>query len=354
MKKELPFVIPIISCYPATSQAAGILFTDKFISEWMYNNFIQLFQVESNGAIDYYDFAIDNNPFLSYNELNYEFIYNNWNAISDFIIGCINDDYYVRLFNNVSKNSLYNNNDEMQHDILIFGYNKKNKLYKVADHFNNGRFEIASCSFDELEKAVDTYDPDLFDKNPAFLNSIQMIHKEENLMRLRFSMYNSQQMGYLLSFNLRRIIYSLQDYVNCNPTTNWYTRGRVMDTELAGTHKWGIDCYDVIKYQVINHETANLSFVLQSCFVLKNHKMVMIERIKLIDNKIGLTRKNIHIKNFIYLQELTSKLMMMVMKFFYKYKLNNMANRISLLIDEIKKTDYEYSNMLINDLKMHL
>ena len=57
MKKILPFVIPITACYPATSHASGILFTDKNISNWMFNNFIQIFQVESNDAIYYYNWT---------------------------------------------------------------------------------------------------------------------------------------------------------------------------------------------------------------------------------------------------------------------------------------------------------
>ena len=40
--KILPFVIPITNCYPATSEATGILFTDNNIYEWMFNSFIQI------------------------------------------------------------------------------------------------------------------------------------------------------------------------------------------------------------------------------------------------------------------------------------------------------------------------
>lgn len=157
MKKKLPFVVPITTCYPSTSHASGILFADDFVSNWMFNNFIQIFQVESNDAIDYYDFSIDNNHFLSYNELSYEFVYHNWSSINDFIVACINDNYFVRVFNNVRKNSLYDFEDEWQHDILIFGYDSENEIYNVADHFRNGKFEIANFTFDELDNAVDTF-----------------------------------------------------------------------------------------------------------------------------------------------------------------------------------------------------
>lgn len=351
MKKELPFVIPITACYPATSEAAGILFADEYISNWMYNNFIQLFQVENNGAIDYYDFAIDNNPYLSYNELSYSFINNNWNSIIDFVISCINDDYYVRLFNNMSKNPLYGSANEIEHDMLVLGYDDNKKIFKVADHFKKGKFCVEECSYEQLKDSVDTFEPRLFETNPAFLNSVQIIQKENNLMRLRFSMYTSEQMDYLLALNVERIILSLQDYVSCIPTTNWYTRGRAMDEKLASTHKWGIDCYDVIKEQVKIMDKSEGQFIFQSCYVINNHKTVMIERINRIANKYVFPEKDVHIKKFKSIQGLTERLMMLIIKLKCARKKDILIPRICDLIDEIKRSEYDYINELIKDLK---
>lgn len=354
MKKELPFVIPITDCYPATSEASGILFADEYISNWMYNNFIQLFQVENNGAIDYYDFAIDNNPYLSYNEISYRFINNNWNSIIEFIIRCINDNYYVRLFNNMSKNSLYETANEIEHDMLVLGYDDDNKTFKVADHFKKGKFCVEECSYEQLKNAVDTFDPQFFDTNPAFLNSVQIIQKENDLMRLRFSMYTPEQMDYLLALNVERIILSLQDYISCRPTTNWYTRGRAMDEKLASTHKWGMDCYDVIKEQVKIMDEPGGQFIFQSCYVINNHKTVMIERINRITNKYVFQEKDVHINNFKIIQRLTERLMMLIIKLKCAHKKDILIPRIACLIDEIKIKEYGYVNELIKDLKKML
>lgn len=351
MKKKLSFVMPITACYPATSEASGILFADEYISGWMFNNFIQLFQVEGNGAIDYYDFAIDNNPYLSYNEISYKFIYDNWLSLSDFIVSCINNDYYVRIFNNMSKNSLYGSGNDIQHDMLIFGYDDETRNFNVADHFNKGRFCMGECSFEQLSNAVDTYSTDLFDVNPAFLNSVQIIQKENNLMRLRFSMYTPEQMNYLLALNLKRIIASLVDYIECRPTTNWYTRGRAMDEKLASTHKWGLDCYDVIKEQIETMDISAVYFILQSCYVIDNHKIVMIERINRIADKYNFEKKETHIQNYKILQGLTNRLMMLVIKLRYGNKKETLVPRVSELIDRIKLLEYEYTISLIKDLQ---
>ncbi len=348
MKKILPFVMPITACYPATSHASGILFTDKNISNWMFNNFIQIFQVESNDAIDYYDFAIDNNPFLSYNELNYQFVYHNWNTMDDFLIASIRDNYYVRVFNNISKNPLYGKSNDFEHDILIFGYDKHSKMYDVADHFRNGKFQTGQCSFDELNQAIDTFDPDKFNSNRAFLNNFQLIQKETDLKKLRFSMYTPEEMDYFLSLNLQRIICSLKDYLDCIPTTNWYTRGRAMDGVLASTHKWGIDCYDVVKRKI---EREDFPFLIQSCHVIHNHKLLMIERIKRIHDFYKFNQEDVFIEYYKDLLERTDRLLRLVIKYMMVSDKKVLRNRIDSLINEIRDIDYEYTLKLFMALQ---
>lgn len=348
-EKILPFVIPITDCYPATSEAAGILFADSFIANWMFNNFIQIFQVEENNAIDYYDFAIDNNPFLSYNEINYSFIYHNWNSLKDFIISCINDGYYVRLFNNTNKNPLYDIKREIQHDLLIYGYNDMIEIFFVADHFQSGRFEIKTCSFEVLENAVDTYKFELFEENPAFLNCVQMIRKEDNLMRLRFSMYTPEEMDYILMLNLPRIITSIEDYLNASPTKNWYTRGRVMDQKLAASHKWGIECYDILNLCLNSYDSEGFS--LQSFYLMFNHKIVMLERLRRIDNIYELSDFQSFIEKFESLKNLTNILMMSVFKLKFIKQKQALIHKINQKISEIKKLDVEYTTQFLCALK---
>ncbi len=350
--KILPFVIPITNCYPATSEATGILFTDNNIYEWMFNSFIQIFEVEGNHAIDYYDFAIDNNPFLSYNEIDYSFIYHNWDSIIDFVISAIDDNYYVRLFVNMRKIAAYLNSDDNQHDMIIFGYNKKEALFYIADHFQKGYFEKKTCTFEELINALDTYKVELFNENYAFLNSAQLIKRETDLMRLRFSMYTPEEMDYILSLNLSRITDSLSDYLNGVPTTNWYTRGRVMNECLKASHHWGIQCYDILKLYVneLKEEHITNDFALQSFYVFYNHKRVMLERIKIIGQKYDLYNIDMHLKNFNELCILSNKAMLKYIKSTMKANNENSCNSLLKSIDELYELDKNYISLLLEDL----
>lgn len=125
----LPFVVSEVTCYPATSEACGILFAEPAIHDWMFNSFIQIFEVDESHVIDYYDFAIDNNPFLLYSEIEYTFLMKNWDGILDFIKSAIDDDYYVRLFANTSKIEAYDFLYNQQHDLIIYGYDFEEKNY---------------------------------------------------------------------------------------------------------------------------------------------------------------------------------------------------------------------------------
>ena len=97
MKKILPFIEPMNACYPATSEASAILFADSMLHDWMMNNFIQVYEVDGSHVIDYYDFSIDNNPFLSYNEIDFSFIKRSWKDFITFLKYAIYDNYYIRI-----------------------------------------------------------------------------------------------------------------------------------------------------------------------------------------------------------------------------------------------------------------
>jgi hypothetical protein len=351
-KKILPFTIPITSCYPATSGATGILFSDPQIYEWIFNSFIQIFEVEDNHALDYYDFAIDNNPYLSYNELDYSFIYNNWESITDFVKRSINDDYYVRLFVNVSKLPIYDSKGDMQHDLLIFGYDEKEQLFHIADHFNSGFFEKGVCKFSELEYSMDTFSPNLFPNAVAFLNSVQLIKKEKSLHRLRFSLYNPDEMAYIGTLNITRIIASLSDYLDGVPTVNWYTRGRVMDDYLALSHKWGINCYSTLKLHVQESINGVSPFSLQSFKLMHNHKIVMVERLKVIRKKYSIPNIELHIDNSKKLCESMQYILNKFLKSIMYKKNPSVFEKIIVALNDLQEVDYNYTKQLYEDMKL--
>lgn len=362
MKKILPMVIPVNACYPITSHASGILFADPLIHDWMMNNCIQVFEVDNLRAIDYYDFAANKNPFISYNEIDYSFIYNNWNSIEDFIKGAIKDNYYVRLFVNASKISHYRLSDTYYHDLMVYGYNDETLEFYIADHFYNGVFSLESCSYSELSDAVECFGPKK-GKNPIFMYSAQLLKKECDFMRLRYSMYTPEQMDYIMTLNPSRIYQSLKNYISGTPVMGWFTRGEVMDGYTVTTHHWGIQCYDVLIEYIDSLVKGNQygEFAQESFYVMTNHKTMMIDRIETLYKKRGLPNWNEHKKNFEQLEKLLKNITLRYIKYSISSKsdifIDNNKEKIiekcENLKDEltnIREMDIDFTRKLIDDI----
>ena len=352
MKKILPFVIPDVTCYPATSEACGILFADPAIHDWMYNNFIQLFEVDASHAVDYYDFAIENNPFLSYSEIDYTFVMKKWDSIISFIVDALDDNYYLRFFVNTAKMELYDFG-YFHHDLIVYGYDMEEKILYIADHFKRGKFSMDKCSFDDFLHALDTYDPDQFGKLPAFLRSVQMVKIETDFLRLRYSMYTPQEMDALLTFNIDRIKESLQDYLLCRPTRGWFSRGVLMDEKHSAGHRWGLECYDVLSDLVKNvfHKKKNNLVTRQSFFAEYNHKCMMASRVKLLEEKGYLEKGSIWHGSF---DELGKKIYRIMLLYFRvsakKAYTSEEESQILSQLSEVRRQDKQRTEELLQAL----
>lgn len=357
MKKILPMCVPINACYPVISQTSGILFADSLIHDWLMNHFIQVFEVDQNThAIDYYDYSAEGNPFLSYNEIDYSFICKNWADLTSFIESAINDNYYIRIFVNISKLEVYHSNRNNYHDLLIYGYDSDEGILFIADHFSGGKFMLQTCSYGEMNRATFCFEPQEH-LQPAFLSSVQMIKKECDFMRLRYSMYSPEQMDYILTFNTNRIYHSLLCYLEGKPVEGWFTRGRAMDCHLEKGHHWGILCYDVLQQNIDKMEKTGQGgpFDRQSFHVMANHKTVMIERLKTLQRRYEALDWSVHIANYIEMEAILKRVTMKFMKcqIHLKHNTNKNLDMCKYLREEViiaKKKDYDSTTKLLRQL----
>ena len=357
MKRILPMSVPINACYPIISQTSGILFADPLIHDWLMNNFIQVFEVDQDThAIDYYDYSAEGNPFLSYNEIDFSFICKNWADLCSFIESAINDNYYIRIFVNMSKVEAYHSNHKDYHDLLIYGYDSDERIFFIADHFSGGKFMLQTCSYEEMNQATFCFEPQKHLK-AAFLSSVQMIKKECDFMRLRYSMYSPEQMDYIMTFNTNRIYNSLLCYLKGKPVEGWFTRGRAMDLYLEKSHHWGIQCYDVLLKNIEKIEKTGKGgpFDKHSFHVMANHKTVMIERLRTLQERYGTLDWSVHIDNYIEIEMLLMKLTSKFMKcqIYLEQKTKKYLDICKYLKAEIilaKQKDYHYTKILLDEL----
>lgn len=357
MKKKLPMSIPINACYPAISQTSGILFADPLIHDWLMNNFIQVFEVDQEThAIDYYDYCAEGNPFLSYNEIDYSFINKNWLDLASFIESAIDDNYYIRIFVNIKEIKAYSSNTDAYHDLMVYGYDSDNKIIYIADHFSAGKLLLKTCSYKEINRATFCFEPDKCQKE-AYLSSVQMIKKECDFMRLRYSMYSPEQMDYIMTFNTNRVYNSLLCYLEGKPVDGWFSRGRVMDSCLEKSHRWGIQCYDVLLQNIENIETNDKEFLFakQSFHVMTNHKTVMIERLNTLQSRYQNIDWSTYIEDYLKIESILKKATLQFMKCQMYRKCNrikcmDICKRIREAIDSAGKKDFESTRRLLDVL----
>jgi|GEM_PF-5620290 len=163
--KTLPMKKPLLDAYPHHGNIMSILESNKYLMPAVINHYMQLaFDTE----IDRIDFNIalnikyytQNYPFVLSHGINREFVNDNWKKIEDFIISCIDHGYYVHLL--VDTYYLHAYNDfyqriHFEHNVMIYGYDCKEKVYDIADAFENGKYSFRKAYFSELEKSYDKH-----------------------------------------------------------------------------------------------------------------------------------------------------------------------------------------------------
>jgi len=163
MKKILPVHKPPITSYMTHAPILSILSNDDTYLPWLFLNYIQM-RVHDDG-IDFYHFYTGHYscPFFDTTYLSREFTskYINNDSIIEFLTQCIDDGYYIIVLIDTSFINLYPFKKMGDtHPIFIYGYDKDNNTFNVADFFDRGKYSFETASFDEIELAYINCDND--------------------------------------------------------------------------------------------------------------------------------------------------------------------------------------------------
>lgn len=345
--KILLLAYPLVDSYPATSCAMAILQTYLTDSKWFYNSFIQLYEVQ-NKALDFFDFSMENNPFLVYSELDFAII-NKISNLKDFIITSINEGYYVRLFINTKYISLYNCDVDFYHDIMVYGYDRTH--FFVADHFSKGKFSFEKVEIDIILRAYDILKLTHEDiESNKHICLIQLLKPEISMYRLQmdFIKNSKNEKESLFSVDFLRIKKSIEDYIMCRPTYGWYSRIRGINNTIYHAHMWGINCYEVLKKHVYSLENDKFEyFATQSFYIECLHKKMMKKRIEMITAEGLLNNGYLHEKHIADLYNETRKLLNLYLKEKMTQKDKRQTNKLISLINTIVlKEQVVFENIL--------
>lgn len=253
--KILPIKYPEITIYPhhahlfAVIDGIGVSDKDKF--EWLASNYIMVQKGPDN--LDFssgYEIltAIENCPMLECLCVPSIIIKKRYVDIIDFIKEMIDsemyiymsaDEYYIRFYDNYSKN-------HYDHTLLIYGYDSCKQIVYAADFFENRKYAFKEISFEEIKKASEF-------SLDSFLGGIRLLRKRSY---------------YSIEFNIDRLRKSIERYIHGQPPAEYETNNEYIRVYFDRSYMlYGLDIYNGILAEIDNDQYIDV----QNCFFIKEH-----------------------------------------------------------------------------------
>lgn len=315
MKKLLDTVYPVITTYTQHAHLLAILGTCLKAEPWVFSNYIQIYiskKLNTSGWADFYfPMPYETRPFevckwIEVQKNNENFLDKNHGDIVNYVKSLLENDYYVHMMVNYKylSNSCYSKKGvDARHDILIYGYDDDTEILYCADFmFEANKYTFSKCTYGELKEA---YNNDFVKTKPSYLN--------HNI----YSYKLKRECDY--EYHVENILYWIKQYINGDVPEYWRGYNNSNRDNIA----WGMNYYDVLIQNLLCLED-HLIDVRFYC-LLRDHKKIMIERLRFLENNA------FHMKDYINLYGEIYSDMSIIVNLVIKY---NIIKKISL-IDKI-------------------
>jgi len=143
IENKLAFNKALIDVYPHHAFISALLFSNDYNMPKLLNYYVNLVYDQEKNRMDF-DIGLNilyylkNQDMFFSHSISRTMVKNNWKSFNDFVISSINDGYCVHgLINtyHISAYSDYYNKFHFIHNITIYGYDKKKKVFLAADAF---------------------------------------------------------------------------------------------------------------------------------------------------------------------------------------------------------------------------
>lgn len=172
----LPVDEPKITHTPVIANMLSVLQTNPETASWIANHFVNIF-INRDGVFDnFYDrnMFFYGCPWLQVNQIRREVVLRICPKIIDYVKALLDECFYVYAAGNTEHIPAYHNDHYWAHNMFVYGYDDEQRLFYISDFFINGKYEKATCSYDELELALQTSN-----MNRHFVNLIYGIKLKE-------------------------------------------------------------------------------------------------------------------------------------------------------------------------------
>ena len=214
--------------------------------------------------------------------------------ITEFIIGCIDQDYYVQLYVDeffIPDRGSYRRRHFI-HEILIFGYDGKDQSYDIIGYRRNGDYSSSQVTFSELEQALRSAEQNM-DLN--YMSYISLFKYKPDVD---------------FDFDVRLVAEQIDDYLCARNTSR---RFRLIVKPEVGLY--GMDTYeslkDYLQFLRDHHDYADI----RPLHILWEHKKCMRLRIQYLETHNYLDASDHFSRRYAQIEQESGTLRMMMLKF---------------------------------------
>lgn len=265
---------PYITHTPVIANMLSILQTNPNTESWIANHFVNIF-INRDGIFDnFYDrnMFFYGCPWLQVNQIRREVVLRICHRITDYVKALLAEGFYVYAVGNTEYIPAYRNKRYWAHNLLIYGYDDELQLFYISDFFVNGRYERATCSYDELEMALQTSN-----MNRHFVNLIYGIKLKEIEYVFELDWLNEMLKEHLNSENLFCKYRTRQDeeYYSNKEGNKYY---HFAFSEMKTKYYFGISYYDKISEMILDNSPK----LMRPLDLIYEHKLMMSNRVEFL------------------------------------------------------------------------
>lgn len=318
----LPHKYPFVTSFPSNAAMFSILTMYPQADPWLYNNFLNLWGLqidEDNILLRFSPLMIKKIcPFLSYNYFGRDFINAHYhNKIVDFFIVCISSGYYI--FSQYNKlyipHILYSQVIYNEHQLFIYGFNKKTREFYVADFIpsQSNKYTFYEASFSNVRDAVN--------------------NTQDNTFFVEIFKY--QNIDY--RFDIDILKREINDFLNSTKSLLLYEESALYSYEKnciqENLFTFGISNYNLIINNLIKIINENGPYNdIRTFHVLYDHKVLMINRINFLIRNGYIKDNQTLLQKF----EIIKDLCLRCRNLFIKYRLTKNKKPLDQIITYIE------------------
>ena len=346
MKKILPIQIPPILGYLYHAYPLSVLSNWDAYLPWFYSHYIQLhcpkdFQTaerKKGAKFDFYHprshlyspqgYQFATSPWLDSQLLDREVVIGNHRSIVEFVVDCIRRDYYVQVCVDefFIPNTMVYQEDHFVHEVLVFGFDKQEKIFYTSGFDRNGNYGNSQVTFSELEQ--------------GYLHSSIEKHYDEYGVIL----YKNKK-GAQYNFDYQYVLEQLEDYVYSKNTSE---RFRALANPVDNV--FGLNTYRCLNdhFEYVLKKVKR--FDIRPLHIFWEHKKCMVSRIEYLEHLNYLNPQNEFSKSYKVIEERTDRQRIMMLKFLITDQ-NPIVEATIKEIDRIAQAEHSLLESMLDQLQ---